>query len=445
MLPPSAPPSKIVSPALSVVLLSSDNLLRLLGVNLQRGDTAYWVSAAASSCDQKLDTNAAPRTDVVSLFRGDDEAGAAFVNGSFFFGAAVEVLKLCYRFNYNDEATKHILSDATDYLLFPDVRVATLAPMSATPTGTGVGCAVNVTISGLGFAAVAHLPASCLFANLQFPQLGSANAAATFINDTTMVCESPAPPAAGSYTLLLRFGGEDAPTFGVLAIFTVFHPSAISISSLVPGGGNYNLATTVQLTGNFLDFGKPRCRFGNWTGGAGVVTSPTTAWCSKPAFPSSAKDTLGCAQDSRSTGQTRAPRLAPLAPPTNPPYPWGGSTHPPPHHPPLTLSSTMSHAQPTRRPTISRTTHPSPHARPPTAQSVLSRVLPQRRVLVDDGRHLYHVQRTDQRACDLGGGVELGGAAHHRGRGLHHRPVWWALRLCQCGHGRRDTHLANHN
>ena len=113
-------------------------------------------------------------------------------------------------------------------------------PMSASPTGTGVGCAVNVTISGLGFATVAHLPAQCLFSSL-----GSTNA--TFINDTAMVCETPAPTAAGAYSLQLRLGGYDASTLGVLAVFAVFRPSNISISSLVPGGGSYNLVTTVQL------------------------------------------------------------------------------------------------------------------------------------------------------------------------------------------------------
>ena len=257
MPPPSAPPSKIVSPALSVVASSSENLLRLLGVNLQRGDTAYWVSAAASSCEQRLDAMAVPRTDVSSLFRDDDSVGAAFVYGSFVFGAAVEVLKLCYRFNYNDEATTHILSDATDYLLFPDVRVTTLGPMSVTPTGTGVGCAVNVTISGLGFASVAHLWARCVF-----PSIGTTNA--TFVNDTTMVCESPAPPTWGTTSMELQFG--DGPQLGVLPVFTVFRATDISVSALVPGGGSYNLVTTVHLTGDFLDFGQPRCRFGSWTG-----------------------------------------------------------------------------------------------------------------------------------------------------------------------------------
>jgi hypothetical protein len=115
---------------------------RLLGINLQGGDSAFWTSAAASSCEQQ----ASARTPVASLLRGDGEDGDGYVYGSFVFDAYVETLQLCYRFNNQDAATKHILSDATEFLLFPDVRVATLGKMSATPRGTGVGC-VSTTIA----------------------------------------------------------------------------------------------------------------------------------------------------------------------------------------------------------------------------------------------------------------------------------------------------------
>ena len=72
-----------------------------------------------------------------------------------------------------------------------------------------------------------------------------------------MVCECPALAAAGTYSLQLRVVGYDAPPLGVLPVFTVSRPSDNSISSLMPGGGSYNLVTTVWLTGDFLDFGNP--------------------------------------------------------------------------------------------------------------------------------------------------------------------------------------------
>lgn len=268
---------------------------------MQAGDSAFWVAANATSCDLSLQ-----RTDIVSIDAqtGEDGSEEGFT-AVFYFDPAIETKLLCYQFSYLDETTSNILVTPTDFILFPTIRVTTIGTMSATPTGTAVGCASEVTVTGAGFAAVNSEPARCVFANF-----GSTNA--TFTSDTEMSCETVAPATAGTTTLSLQFGDSDAPMLRVGSTFTMYRSSDVSISTATPGGGSYDLVATIELTGSFFDFGSPRCRFGgNWSGDGGTVTSSSTASCKKPAFPNSAKSIVGAISlEFAPNGQCFAPTAA---------------------------------------------------------------------------------------------------------------------------------------
>ena len=247
----------------------------LRGVNLQVKDQAFWVSDATPSCDtQGVDTYMTHNT-------------SSGFTAPFFFRHDVEMLRLCYRFNYQDESTAHALSVPTDYLLFPDVRVATLGPLSATPTGIALGCSANVSITGSGFAAASGVPARCHFG-------GYGSTSALYVSDTRMSCEAPEAALAGLTSLHLQFTDEaDAPLLLVEAAFTLYDASLLAIDTAAPNAGPYDATTLVQLIGSFLDFGAPACRFGSFVSYSAQMADTTAASCSKPAFPASERDRLG--------------------------------------------------------------------------------------------------------------------------------------------------------
>ena len=268
-------------PALAVVFASTWVDLFLHGINLQAGDSAFWVPTSASTCDYV-------GRDLISI----SDTGTAFM-GHFFF-EEIGSWQLCYRFNYLEASGSTFVSGPTDYLLFPDVRVATVGQMSATPTGTGVGCVSNVTIMGRGFAAARDTVVQCNYAGY-----GSTNA--TVASDTAIFCDAPAAGESDSTSLHLRFGLElHPPPLLVLRKFTIFGAEDIFVDSALPESTSYDLAKTITLTGTLYDLGAPRCRFGDYSSIAvsdAAVSSggieARNVWCEKPAFPGSEKRNLG--------------------------------------------------------------------------------------------------------------------------------------------------------
>ena len=95
----------------------------------------------------------------------------------------------------------------------------------------------------------------------------------------------------------LTSGLADAfPSFGV------FDASINVITSLWPAGGAYNREPIVRMRGTFetADYGRPTCKFGNWTSspvvnasGANHRLNATQLTCAKPRFPDSVRDAVG--------------------------------------------------------------------------------------------------------------------------------------------------------
>ena len=265
-------------PALTVVLTSAEVDLAFSGLSLWAGDQAFWVQASASSCDMF-------GRDLTML----TNVSTTTVGGRFFFGARVDTWQLCYRFNYL--GTSGVYAEPTEFMLFPAVRVATLGKMTATPTGTGVGCVSNVSITGSGFAAAIGVAVECVYA-------GIGSTEATIAGDAKIFCDAPNATGAAVTSLYLRFGPEpDATLLLVLHTFRIFSDDEIYAASAVPTSTAYDLKTSVRLNGNLLDLGAPRCRFGDFTSESLAVSvgSPswTSVWCDKPIFPGSEKNNLG--------------------------------------------------------------------------------------------------------------------------------------------------------
>ena len=72
------------------------------------------------------------------------------------------------------------------------------------------------------------------------------------------------------------------------------------VDTLLPAGGAYNLEPDLAVTGAFVDWGAPRCRFTSvdnpsisWVGSAGSVIDSSHAICRKPRFPDSQRELVG--------------------------------------------------------------------------------------------------------------------------------------------------------
>ena len=255
-------------PALSVARVSSVQEITFVGVNLQSGDAAKWVSSSADSCDSAND--ATPISPV-----------AAGGKASFSLGGDVQQLQLCYKFRYATSG-----GAATSFLLFPSIKLSLMRVDTATPAATAVGCSSVITILGAGFLATPSLAPACT--------LGSSGVGtAVVVSDTLVRCTTPAPATTGTVALRLDFGGVTASNPAVVSNFAIYDAASITLSSIYPAGGGYNLKTSVFLTGSFVNYGAPRCRFGDWEGAAGTVTNATYLTCGKPSFPDSARNSLG--------------------------------------------------------------------------------------------------------------------------------------------------------
>lgn len=75
--------------------------------------------------------------------------------------------------------------------------------------------------------------------------------------------------------------------------FTTFDAEDQLVYSVFPGGGPYNLASNMIVTGVFQDFKAPRCKFGDYVGTYGVVYNASYATCEKPRFPDELRNDVG--------------------------------------------------------------------------------------------------------------------------------------------------------
>jgi hypothetical protein len=236
---------------------------------MQEGDRAKWVVAGATTCES---------TDDATAFATVGADGSA----TFTFGTTVQQLLLCYKFRY--AATGDA---ATAYLLFPAITLSLIRVDVVTPTSTAVGCSSDVHVSGAGFAAAAAVrtPTCALGA------LGAG--VAVVVNDSLIRCTTVSASYPATATLRLDFGSLTAAHPDVVRSFAVYDATSVSISSIFPAGGGYNLQTTVTLSGSFADYGAPRCRFGSYEGALGLVINSTHLSCGKPRFPDSERTSLG--------------------------------------------------------------------------------------------------------------------------------------------------------
>ena len=292
--PPAPPPSTITAPTASIFLASSVATVTLEGANVQPGDRAKWVRAEAKSCSSEYD--ALPWSAVTAA----TPAQAGSVTASFSVDrAAIGLLALCYKFNYQHQPASAPQAPPTPYLLFPHIRVAVVSFDSVTPRGTAVGCASNLTIDGAGFTALASVAnASHVSASSPAPAITCAfgsvgSALATLLTDTRLVCTTIVPTAAAPLPLRIELGQHTASLPAAFPTFEAYDASKHQISSMLPAGGAYNLAKLVGLKGMVASYGEALCRFGNFTGPVVAVPNSSFAWCRKPAFPDALRDATG--------------------------------------------------------------------------------------------------------------------------------------------------------
>ena len=105
---------------------------------------------------------------------------------------------------------------------------------------SAVGCASVINITGAGFAGAASLLPTCTL---------SSNVAlsATVVSDSLVRCSTPAPTAAGTFALRLDFGDGTASHPDVVSSFTTYDAASVTLSSIYPAGGGYNLLTNAIL------------------------------------------------------------------------------------------------------------------------------------------------------------------------------------------------------
>lgn len=195
---------------------------------------------------------------------------------------------LCYRWNYREIGGV----GPTEFIRMPNIRLVLvyITTPEIIPTGTVVGCATDITVPGVGFDLLppSQLPITCRWGDNA--ALGSFEP--TFRNDTLITCRTPPFAATGITPFWLGF--DELKVLPALETFRVVDLEEMTIDSLFPGGGTYNIPLVVNLRGsNFVNFGGARCNFGPFDGGLAIVDSPWEARCPKLAFPDSVRDMVG--------------------------------------------------------------------------------------------------------------------------------------------------------
>lgn len=237
--------------------------------------------ANATSCRSEFDV--IPPTPV---FDADGNASIRFAIPK----SAIGLLALCYKFNYHT-----VGASPTAYLLFPDIRAASVAFRKVSPQGTALGCVSNITLDGAGFDALIGLSKAGLAPEPTCRFGGVGSTIATIVNDTQIVCQTIAPVVAATLPLHIDIGIITALLPAAFPSFVAYDSSLHVITSMYPAGGAYRDERPLRLHGfTFADVGTPRCRHGNLTSFApAVVVNATFATCLKPRFPDSVRDEVG--------------------------------------------------------------------------------------------------------------------------------------------------------
>ena len=289
------------------------------GANVQAGDRAKWVRADAADCGSAHDATPWTTTQLAaSSGEGEGEAAGtnANVTARFIFpSSSAGMLVLCYRFGYLQQAVPGQVKPTT-YLLFPAIRVVAVRFDSVVPSATGIGCSSQLTVSGSGFAPLLSLLAAghggdgegvgSAASAVPTCGFGAAGAStATIVNDTTLICVTPAPSSAGALPMRVDAGDLTTHIPTTFPDFAVFDAASYVVTSLWPTASAYNLEPVVHMRGSFglpgsQSYGTPRCRFGNWTSSplenstaSNHRLNATQLTCRKPLFPYSVRDAVG--------------------------------------------------------------------------------------------------------------------------------------------------------